>query len=222
VRVDLNREGRVDNAFTGEFEYLLCDWCENDLLNETYEKPINKLFDSGCFNPRDIPIGDYLEIPLGKEAIEIMRRYLLAILWKASRSGRQFFGQIKLDEHLDGLIRFALMHPDFELEPDRIPILMVSLEDDDGWIPDTIPNPLQTTSDGVETAVFIISGFAYIFMLHECEGIGGSSNFIGFNENLRIRRMHLRDFGAIGESIANARQVRDDSPRGVGVPREER
>lgn len=127
--------------------------------------------------------------------------FLLSILWRASISSKPFFKGINIGEH-EEVIRQMIMNNDPKNFYDY-PILVSTSAADKQFSQDMIIEPRQLMGKhGLETCVFIIGGFIYVFMLGTYNGNRDELYHQTINENNEIV-MHQTKDGETIEMIKN-------------------
>lgn len=100
---------------TGEYESnILCEECDNKIINQRYENYASKVYygnekDTGIKHRRERSENSVFEWTFVKNiSYEIIKLFLLSILWKSSISNSVFFLEVKLGPHQEKIRKMII------------------------------------------------------------------------------------------------------------------
>lgn len=160
-RAEMIPKGKSKYEQKGIREYLLCDVCDRTVIGkrETYCSPIVKSI-------QDLRIarnGDQYFVPNVDYAN--FKLFQLSLLWRASISSAQMFGNISLEKHHEEIIRKMLLSQD-PGKPNQYGCVMFVL-DNVSQIHKIIWSPVKDTIDGFICYRFLTGRIFWYFFLSE-------------------------------------------------------
>ena len=139
---------------------LLCDDCEGKLGE--IERRFSSYWRGEASIPDTITSGTY---KMSTPDVQLYRRLLLSILWRAGESDREEFSKVALGPYAERIRRILLSES--PLDADAYPILCTILV-----YPDTrevasslIASPFRMRLDGAKGYFFVFGGCAWIFLV---------------------------------------------------------
>lgn len=162
-----SRMGRVP---TGEYESnILCQPCDNEIIGN-YETYGSRALYGGELPIAESPIFGQVVTPAGQRITVCknidyrkFKLFLLSILWRASISSRDFFGDVHLGCHEEKIRRMLIR--DDARESNRYPILLATYLGDKETPADVIGQPHRFRRNWSIGYNFLIGGTYYIFFI---------------------------------------------------------